>query len=431
MYADSEITVCSDTAAPFPKPAATPETVLCADAFSDVIIVTQELFRSIDFLYCGTKDLRLLFYRYLKRAGSSHHIERTLAFKEFKTPKSFSKGEIETMNKAVDRKGIALFNGAYAGSLQFRCDTGKKLRAAIIVPAKAEFLMMQACLEAVDTPMTFDRCRLIVAADDEAKSGSLHDYLAALKRNKAAKVCYMSGVRSRSELLNIGAEYAYEDLLIFIAPDVVVSSPDFAERLIEPLMLDDIAACGGKLLDRNGMLLHTGYVIGLNGLADSLYRGAPDDKADAVKCFYTSQQRTVSAVSGSFMAVRADDFRKAGGFDDTLPNLMWDIAFCIKLKERGLRCMYTPFAEAKSFEIRPAFDSLTIEEQQRCRDVLRETLKVGDPYYSLRYDRSSLIPRYVDQRRYRSRSRFIIDSGAKLLYYYPINTKGARTNGGH
>jgi hypothetical protein len=45
------------------------------------------------------------------------------------------------------------------------------------------------------------------------------------------------------------------------------------------------------------------------------------------------------------MAVRRDVFEAAGGFDEeVLPIAYNDVDFCLRLRQRGLRNIYTPFA---------------------------------------------------------------------------------------
>jgi GT2 family glycosyltransferase len=53
----------------------------------------------------------------------------------------------------------------------------------------------------------------------------------------------------------------------------------------------------------------------------------------------------VSAVTGACLAVRRSVYESVGGLDDAFPVAFNDVDFCLRVRSRGLRVVWTPFAE--------------------------------------------------------------------------------------
>jgi hypothetical protein len=62
--------------------------------------------------------------------------------------------------------------------------------------------------------------------------------------------------------------------------------------------------------------------------------------------------QNISAVSASCMAIRRDVFNAAGGFDSaTFPNCYGDIDLCLRLRDQGLRTVWTPYAKVCQLDL--------------------------------------------------------------------------------
>ncbi len=280
--------------------------------------------------------------------------------------------------------------GAFDGSFAVVSRRDRKPSASVVIAGAKSLSALRLCLETIDSEAVGDMKLIVSAGRNEGKE--LSSYLDALKRNKAAVIVTSDG-GSIPALLNAGAARSFSEYLIFLSPNAVILTPDFVERLTDPLKIKDTAISGGKLLGPDGMLLHTGTVVGLNGYAGSLYEGTLDDIRDSLKGFYTAVIRNVTAVSGSFMAVSAEDFASAGMFDETFPDVGWDTEFCIRAAQKGLNTVYTPFAAAKLTELPPSYDSASKTNLERCLDATRDHLLFGDPFYSINYDYRETEPR--------------------------------------
>ncbi|MDQ6626441.1 MAG: glycosyltransferase, partial [Verrucomicrobiota bacterium] len=191
-----------------------------------------------------------------------------------------------------------------------------------------------------------------------------------------------------SDKCNAGADAASGDRLIFYNDDVMPRDANWVQETIEPLENPDVGAVSPKLLYETGKIQHAGLVTGVRGLIGTAFHQQPADSTIHVN--FAQSMRNVSALSGACLAVRKDDFLRVGGFDAVnTPVSHSDIDLCFKLREAGLRCVYTPFAtllhtghvslvdEEKKPEVAAQRDKSSIYLLKRWGGAVTH-----DPYYS-------------------------------------------------
>ncbi len=102
-----------------------------------------------------------------------------------------------------------------------------------------------------------------------------------------------------------------------------------------------LVAC--LLLYPDRSVQHAGVIIGLSGVAGHMYAdAAPDDPGYAGRIMVTQD---LSAVTGACQVMRRSLFEQLGGLDErNLAVAYNDIDFCLRVREAGLRVIYTPHA---------------------------------------------------------------------------------------
>jgi Predicted glycosyltransferases len=131
--------------------------------------------------------------------------------------------------------------------------------------------------------------------------------------------------------------------IIFLNDDVEAGQRDWIENIIEPLQNQDVGAVAPKLLYPTGRIQHAGLVTGVRGLVGTAMHQWPGDSVDYTN--FAQSMRTVSALSAACLAMRRADFFALGGFDEVnTPIAHSDLDLCFKVREAGMRCVYTPFA---------------------------------------------------------------------------------------
>jgi hypothetical protein len=106
-----------------------------------------------------------------------------------------------------------------------------------------------------------------------------------------------------------------------------------AINIASGLELEAVGIAGAKLLYPSGAIQHAGVVVGMGDGAGHVnrykYRGDYWRWAD--------ETRNVSAVTGACLGIRAELFRRPGGFDADFPNNYNDVDPCLLVREEGYR----------------------------------------------------------------------------------------------
>ena len=142
---------------------------------------------------------------------------------------------------------------------------------------------------------------------------------------------------------NLGAAQARGDILCFLNDDTEVITANWLEHLVARVSLPQVAAAGPTLYYPDGTIQHAGVILGLRGIA-----GHACHRAERGSRGYFGRavlEQDVSCVTGACMMIRADAFRTAGGFDESMPLAYNDVDLCLRLRADGWRILWTPAVE--------------------------------------------------------------------------------------
>src|SRR6185437_15402049 len=151
-----------------------------------------------------------------------------------------------------------------------------------------------------------------------------------------------------SAINNWAANQCSGQVLGLVNNDIEVISPDWLDEMAGLAMRPQTGAVGAMLYYPDGTIQHAGMVLGLFGVAGHVHAGKPrgwrgyHDRARLVQ--------NVSAVTGACLVVRRELFEAVSGLDENLPVEFNDIDFCLRVRQRGYRNVWTPFAELRHHE---------------------------------------------------------------------------------
>ena len=149
--------------------------------------------------------------------------------------------------------------------------------------------------------------------------------------------------------------------------------------MAEHVQRPEVGAVGARLISPKDTIEHAGFVLGVNGIAQSAFHGFPAEHPGVNR--QLQMIRNYSAVSGVCMLTRRDVFQQIGGFDEALSDGLADIDLCLKMRRAGYLIVYTPLA--KLYSNTPAREERDLTNEaimrQRWSDILEQ-----DPYYNPR-----------------------------------------------
>jgi GT2 family glycosyltransferase len=149
--------------------------------------------------------------------------------------------------------------------------------------------------------------------------------------------------------------------------------------MLELCHLPEVGVVGAKLHYPDGRIQHAGVVLGIKGVAGHSHKyfsAKSRGYFDALACI-----RNYSAVTAACMMVRREAFEAVGGFDEELKVAFNDVDFCLRVRQKGYRVAWTPYAELYHHESATRGFDLDPREiefmKRRWKDVL-----LNDPYYN-------------------------------------------------
>jgi GT2 family glycosyltransferase/glycosyltransferase involved in cell wall biosynthesis len=210
-------------------------------------------------------------------------------------------------------------------------------RVSIIVPTDSP-TRAHACLTALPDATKYPDLEIVLVTH-----GKLAESLKVLQPpNAAVRLVSYDQPFNFSDKCNAGAAESTGERLIFLNDDVEAQQPDWIQELIEPLENPEVGAVAPKLLYETGKIQHAGLVTGVRGLVGTACHQWPAGSTDYTN--FAQSMRDVSALSAACLALRRNDFFRVGEFDAVnTPIAHSDLDLCFKVREAGLRCVYTPF----------------------------------------------------------------------------------------
>jgi GT2 family glycosyltransferase len=176
---------------------------------------------------------------------------------------------------------------------------------------------------------------------------------------------------------NLGALQACGSRLVFLNDDTEVISADWIEAMLRPISEGDVGMVGAKLLFEDGLLQHGGQFM--NGVADHVLYRTPSDIPGPMSASLV--ERECEGVTAACAMVRKDVFFSVGGFCEELPNNYNDVDLCLKIRESGMRIVWTPFAELWHFESASRDSKVSNYEMEFMNRRWLKRLQ-NDPYFT-------------------------------------------------
>ena len=156
-----------------------------------------------------------------------------------------------------------------------------------------------------------------------------------------------------------------------------IDRKDYIERLLGICQDENVAIVGTKLYNEQDLVEHAGIIVGMNGVGDFLYKGAP-------KNIGTYMQRltiihNVSCVYIKYAMISKKTFEEVNGFDEKEEGISASIDFCLKQLEKEKQVVINPII---SIKVRELSDVEKVNKQEEFIKKWEKQYQRGDIYFS-------------------------------------------------
>lgn len=216
---------------------------------------------------------------------------------------------------------------------------------SIIIPTRDRRDLLEACIRSLDEATNYPD-KEIVVIDNDSVEQTTKDYFAALSRRADVQIIPSPGPFNYPRLINLGARHARGKVLVTLNNDIEAFEPDWLNEMVAQASRAGVGVVGCLLLYPDHSVQHAGVIVGLSGVAGHMYADAkPGDPGYCGRILVTQD---LSAVTGACHVMWKFKFDSLGGLDERHLAVAYnDIDFCLRVREAGMRVIYTPHARLR------------------------------------------------------------------------------------
>jgi glycosyltransferase involved in cell wall biosynthesis len=380
------------------------------------LVVSKRLALSIDGLnseFDGGQSYDFIL-RCIENTDSIRHIPRVLY--HYRTHTQGFKNAKRERNLEVEKRALAAHLkrcGEYAtlgvsdvpGIYKVHYETPGNPYISIIIPGGQRVDVLNRLLAPLFELARYSNFEIIIIDQDGTDEEMLRYYHRMERIRRNISVVVNREADSMTALRNFGASRAQGEYLLFLDCNLEIINPTAIGDMLGNCMRRGVGVTSGVLYNDNNTVYHQGYVVGINGNYDHLYRGLRKNAYGYL--MENRMNRELSAVSASCMMVRKELFDELGGFFENFSTELAAVDFCLRVREKGelIICVadagwyyhgdyiYEPLKKNKIHpeeELSGAemTDSLRNPSEDALFDASwHELIEAGDPYYNINFAR--------------------------------------------
>ena len=365
--------------------------------FSRELLESGELFRS---QFDGSQDHDMIL-RLTAKAKHIVHIPRILYY--WRSHKGSVASSIDAKTYAINAAKGAVADRltklgyrnfeiestrAFATIFRIKYELTSRPLVSIIIPNKDHVDDLSRCVESIINLSTYDNYEVVIV-ENNSETAEIRTYYEEISRHPRVQVVEYKGDFNYSKINNFGVQYAKGEYLLLLNNDTEVITPDWMEELLMYAMRKDVGVVGAKLYYPDKTIQHAGIVIGLGAHRTAGHTHYRIPEANVGYMGRLCYAQDVTAVTGACMMVSKALYKELGGLDESFTVALNDVDFCLRVREKGLLNIFTPFAELYHYESKSRGSDKKDEralryqqESDRFRVKWADALAKGDPYYN-------------------------------------------------
>ncbi|MCR5499228.1 MAG: glycosyltransferase family 2 protein [Acetatifactor sp.] len=261
-------------------------------------------------------------------------------------------------------------------------------KISIVIPNKDHVEDLKRCVTSILEKSTYDNFEIIIV-ENNSETSEIKDYYKTLEGNEKIKIVTYEGGFNYSAINNFGVRFADGEYILLLNNDTQVITPNWLEELLMYAQRKDVGAVGAKLYYGDHTIQHAGVILGLGAHRTAGHCHYKQERQNLGYMGRLCYAQNFSAVTGACLMVKKALYEEVGGLDESFAISLNDVDFCLKLREKGLLNVFTPFCELFHFEStsRGLDDQgekaeRYNKESERFREKWKAVLEAGDPYYN-------------------------------------------------
>ena len=343
---------------PYFKPDWNPDLFLSQNMISHLGVYYAALVRDLGGFrqgYEGSQDYDLAL-RCVERLGAEHivHLPHVLYhWRAIEGSTALAKGEksyatiaggraLEDHLARTGASGAIVHAADHGYRVQRLVDPLRQPKVSLIVPTRDRVELLRVCVNSILERTEYDNYEIVIV-DNQSVEPATHAYFDSLQGNPRVKILAYDAPFNFSEMNNIAAAATQGEIVGMINNDLEAIHGDWLSEMVSHAVRPEIGAVGAMLYYPNDTIQHAGVMLGVGGIANHVNVGKPRGFGGQMSRGLLVQN--MSAVTAACLLIRRETFDAVGGLDAHLQVAFNDVDFCLRVREKGFRNLWTPYAE--------------------------------------------------------------------------------------
>jgi GT2 family glycosyltransferase len=215
-------------------------------------------------------------------------------------------------------------------------------KISLIIPTRDRLELLKPCVRSILERTTWPDYEIVIV-DNGSTEARTRVWLADIACDARVRILDYNQPFNYSAINNVAVRGCEGELVCLLNNDVEVITPDWLQEMAGYALQDGVGAVGAMLYYPNNTIQHAGVVLGMHGVADHRYAGRT--RGFRGQGSRGRRAQNLSAVTGACLMVRRPVYEQAGGLNEFLTVAFNDVDFCLRLRARGYRNVWTPWAE--------------------------------------------------------------------------------------
>lgn len=215
-------------------------------------------------------------------------------------------------------------------------------KVSLVIPTRDRVDLLRMCVDSILERSTYPDYEILVVDNGSVEPETL-EYFARISGLANLRVLSYPGEFNYSAINNFAVTQARGEVIGLVNNDIEVISADWMEEMVAHAMRPDVGAVGAMLYYPDDTIQHAGVLVGLCGVAGHVGSRHPRGSQGYFGRMLLVQE--LSAVTAACLLVRRSVYEEVGGLDERLRVAFNDVDLCLRIREKGYRNLWTPFAE--------------------------------------------------------------------------------------
>jgi O-antigen biosynthesis protein len=233
---------------------------------------------------------------------------------------------------------------------------------SLIVPTRDRVDLLANCIDGLQRCTDYPNLEVLIL-DNESTEAETHAFFDRVTDDRRFRVVHAPGPFNYPAINNLGAREARGEIIGLMNNDLAFTDPVWLSEMVSQACRPGVGAVGALLLYGDGSVQHAGCVLGIGGVASHVYkRRDPSDPGHGGRLQIAQD---MSAVTAACLLTPRSVWTSLGGMDEDLAVAYNDVDYCLRVREAGLRVIWTPHARVFHLESSTRGDDKTGERRAR------------------------------------------------------------------